>query len=308
MASQDQKTAFSIGMETTYNDGGAAFTYLPVFVDAKPELQKEIHEADYWNGSLGRAPFIVGTRYSTLPFKTYLKGSGAAGTAPEQGKLLRICGLAQTINAGVSVVYTPRDTGYESATLPINLDGIEHKLGGARGFAKLPILAGKPVLMEGTITGLYNAPTVVAFPTVTYTDNAIRPQIVQSMVLTIGGNTHVMSEFILSPTQMIEPIGNINAANQGINSIDIVGRTFDVSMKIQRDAASDLEYWANMLASTEVAVVSTGFGVAGNLFDVDFNKLQIEDIKIVSDHHLVYYDIKGRINADPTTELSLKYS
>ena len=50
-------------------------------------------------GTLDAAAPVVGGMRSTLTFDVIMKGSGAAATAPEWGKLLRACGWSETIQA-----------------------------------------------------------------------------------------------------------------------------------------------------------------------------------------------------------------
>lgn len=82
---------------------------------------------------LGNSEDIVGAFYGGLQFEVEAAGAGAAGAVPKYGPLMRACGLAEVISAGVKVTYTPVSTAFESITLYVDLDGVEHKFTGGRG-------------------------------------------------------------------------------------------------------------------------------------------------------------------------------
>lgn len=82
-----------------------------------------------------------------------MKGSGAAGTAPEIGPLLRACGCGETISGGVSVTYKPVSTGHEAATLYLYQDGTRLKLTGCRGTAEFSLAAGGKAMVTFNLTG-----------------------------------------------------------------------------------------------------------------------------------------------------------
>lgn len=122
-------------------------------------------------GNKGR---ISTKRYATVSLEQELAGFGTAGPAsPPAGydALLRACGLSRTISAGVSVTYAPVSTALDSATLAWNVDGLAHKVPGARGNLKLSMANNQIPLIMYDMMGLYvdvadgafTAPTVTAY-------------------------------------------------------------------------------------------------------------------------------------------------
>jgi hypothetical protein len=81
-------------------------------------------------------------------------------------------GYSIAANAG----YKPVSTGFESATIYFNNDGVLHKATGCRGSFSLNAEVGQIPTIDFTMTGIYNAPTDTAAPAVTYTNQAT-PQI-----------------------------------------------------------------------------------------------------------------------------------
>ncbi len=72
-------------------------------------------QTDEVTGSLDAEGPIVGGMQVQVTFDTYLKGSGAAATAPEIGPLLRACGWAETITAA-AIGAAPQAAAAGSAT------------------------------------------------------------------------------------------------------------------------------------------------------------------------------------------------
>lgn len=131
-------------------------------------LNAELVSRDLVRPYLGASEQLVASSYVSVDFEVEMAGSGTAGTAPAYGPLLQACGLAEA--DGVSdVTYTPVSASFASATLYYNVDGILHKVTGARGNVELSIEASQIPVFKFTFTGLYNAPTDTAAPTVVYT-------------------------------------------------------------------------------------------------------------------------------------------
>jgi hypothetical protein len=107
-------------------------------------------------GSIARPG--IGQKCKEVTFKTWLKGSGTAGTAPRIGDLLEACFLKETPVAETSVTYTPSSdytTDFKSVSIKAYLDGIVHELLGAVGNAKVIMPAGEAPYVEFTFRGLW---------------------------------------------------------------------------------------------------------------------------------------------------------
>jgi len=97
-----------------------------------------------------------------LQFDVELVGSGALGTAPAWGSLLKACGVKETVVAVTSVVYTPDTPSTESLTLYFNMDGQQHMLTGARGTFQMKVESGQIPHLTFQFTGIWNTPTSTA--------------------------------------------------------------------------------------------------------------------------------------------------
>lgn len=111
--------------------------------------------------TLGLQAEINVNPYATVEFDVEIAGSGTAGVAPRYGRLLRACGLTETINddSGPHYVdYDPNSDLDESCTLKFEGDGVQHILAGARGNVVMNWQKGIP-FYHFTFSGLYTRPT-----------------------------------------------------------------------------------------------------------------------------------------------------
>ena len=135
-------------------------------------LQSDVVSRDLVRPYLGASEQLLANTRVECTFSVELAGSGAAGTAPRYGKALLACGMSETISAGVSATYAPVSASFGSCTIYYNIDGVLHKVTGARGTFTLNMAVGEIPSIDFTFTGVYNAPTDTAAPAVTYADQA----------------------------------------------------------------------------------------------------------------------------------------
>ena len=132
-------------------------------------LNAELASRDLVRPYLGASEQLLASSYVAVDFEVEMAGAGTAGTAPAYGPLLLACGMSETLVALATATYTPVSTAFKSVTIYYNVDGVLHKITGARGNVELNIAAGQIPTFKFSFTGLYNAPTDTAAPTVTYT-------------------------------------------------------------------------------------------------------------------------------------------
>jgi preprotein translocase subunit Sec61beta len=95
-----------------------------------------------------------------ITFTTELRGSGAAGTAPEVGPLLRACNMTETVTPATSVAYAPNSSvsTAESVTIWFYRHDLLHKATGCRGTFSIDLKAGEYGKIKWEFTGLYAGP------------------------------------------------------------------------------------------------------------------------------------------------------
>jgi len=134
--------------------------------------QSDVVNRDLIRPYLGASEQLLANTRVECTFSVELAGSGTAGTAPQYGKALRACGLNEVVSAGASVAYSPTSSSFKSVTIHYNIDGVRHKVTGARGTFTLNANVGEIPSIDFTFTGIYNAPDDSALPSVTYANQA----------------------------------------------------------------------------------------------------------------------------------------
>ncbi len=123
-------------------------------------IESDNVQAAAFQGFLGNSTrgTLVANKRVSVTFDVELAGSGAAGTAPAFGPLLKACGLSQTVVSSVSVTYAPVSSSFDSATIYCFYDGTQHKITGARGTVSFNMTAGQFAVASFNFIGIYNAP------------------------------------------------------------------------------------------------------------------------------------------------------
>jgi len=81
-------------------------------------------------------------------------------------------GASSGYSIGANVSYAPVSSSFTSVTIYYNVDGLLHKVTGARGTVVLNGEVGAIPTLQFTMTGIYNSPTDTAAPEATYTNQA----------------------------------------------------------------------------------------------------------------------------------------
>lgn len=84
----------------------------------------------------GSSGSILVTEYQKVAFSVEMAGVSPAGTVPGYGPLFRACAVSLTNEVGVSTLFEPVTDNIESLSIVGVVDGITHKMAGARGTVK----------------------------------------------------------------------------------------------------------------------------------------------------------------------------
>jgi len=122
-------------------------------------VQPEAFQGFIGNSTRGT---ILANKRVSASFSIELSGSGAAGTAPGYGPLLKSCGLSETVVSSTSVTYAPVSASFSSCTIYCFYDGTRHKITGARGTVTFNMVAGQFATADFQFIGTYNAPDATA--------------------------------------------------------------------------------------------------------------------------------------------------
>ena len=150
---------------------GSANYVQVIDLNIEPIVSDEVSR-DLIRPYMGNYEVIPASTRVNVTFDVEMAGSGSAGTAPKYGAILKACGLSETISGGNTVTYAPVTTPSDSVTLFVNYDGIRHKVTGARGTFSINCEVNNIPRISFSLTGIFNAPTDTALPTVTVSNQA----------------------------------------------------------------------------------------------------------------------------------------
>ena len=232
-------------------------------------------ERNVVKATFGKEQAVYGGHLKTVSFDVELKGSGAAGTAPEIGQLLRACGFDETIVASTSVAYAPVSSSIESGTLEYFQDGKLHKLLGCRGTVSFNLEVGMPGKATFSLTG-HDTESDAALPSPSYDSTVPAPFINAGFAL--GGYAAIISTLSVDMGNTLAFAPDVNAAD-GYGEIRITGRdvtgSFDPEavLKATEDFQGD---WEN---GTQQAITTGSIGgTAGNIFAITLGQTYHKEI------------------------------
>lgn len=221
---------------------------------------------------LGASENLIAASWKAIEFETEMAGSGTAGDAPAWGPLMQGCAMAETISAGVSVVYNPISSSEKSLTMYANIDGMLHKILGARGTFSLDFTAGARPVIKWSFIGLFVAITDAALPSLTLT--AWKKPLVVNNTNTTGFALHSFAA-VLQSLQV-----NMNNTNTyrnlvGVEDVQFTDRAPGGPIVIEQPLVAAKDYFGNIQAVTTGALTITHGTVAGNKFKFDAPAVQL---------------------------------
>lgn len=263
-------------IETSYGTDptptGTANAILCRAVTPQP-ISAEFAERNLIRGYMGSNGSLPSAIHSECEFEVEFSGSGAAGTAPKWGPLLRACGFAETITASTSAVYAPVSTGQESATLWYFLDGIKHVINGAFGSVSFDMTAKGIPVMKFKFIGKYSAPTDTSNPTDADYSSFQTPLVVNNTNTTafsVHGTSAKMQSFSVDVANNV-----IFRSLVGSEVVRIVDRAPAGSVGIELDTVATKDWWTSIKNATTGAVSITHGTASGNIVKIDGPKVQL---------------------------------
>lgn len=243
--------------------------------------------------TLGTRPHIYGATLAQVTCTVTLRGSGAAGTAPEYGPLLKACGMSETVNAGTSVVYTPSSPtppsgDHDSVTIYLYMAGKLHQFTGCRGTWELNATAGEPARITFTLTGHYAGDSDTALASPTYQD-VLAPQVV-SGAFTMGGDSVVINDLGLNIGNTVDVPPSVNASD-GYSEIIVTGRDVTGSFNPEEVSKATKDFISEWQSGTSQAMNIGPIGSANNQWQITAPAIYYRDIAPGERNGLNIYDI-----------------
>ena len=270
-----RKTAVLAKIESTYGvdptPTGAANAILLRNISVNP-IAATVVSRDLIRSYLGNSDQQIADNHVEMSFEIEMAGSGALGTAPAYGVLLRACGLAETITASTKVEYTPISTGFESVTIYINVDGVQHKLTGARGSVSMEINVRQIPVFKFSFVGVYNTVADVTPPTPVYTafQNPLAVSNTNTTAFTFFGETLNLEQFSLDANNTVE-----FRALVGAEYVQISDRQSNGQVLFELTSVADFDVFGLALGTTNGAISITHGTATGNKVKIDCAKVDI---------------------------------
>ena len=205
--------------------------------------------------TMGELPHLIGKKTIVLTIEVEMKASGAAGTAPEYGPLLRACGLDETIVAAASVAYDPLTKLHEACSIYWYEDGLLWKLIGAEGNVSLSYTMDEIPVLTFVMSAPYLQPTDTAYPGgEVYNTN---PPIEASSadVISEGGAIKVGS--------FETDLGNVVEEHYTSGQHEFTIEDRQLTLSLTKDSVSTIADWTALMAETDVALSAVIDGGAG---------------------------------------------
>lgn len=264
--------------------------------DAAARAQTD--EFEYASGGYGsRDKFMVSLTRECSFLLPIIGGGAPVGTnypAPWLA-LLRACGHAVTVNAGVSVVINPVSTGEESATLNVNEDGFLRKMTFARGSLKWMLEEGKVGRMTASLLGLYSTPSDVTMPSVTLpTVNKPVGFSKSNSTITLGGTALKVSSIEIDGGRTHQ---YRNMA--GAEDIIPVDCRPTATLKFELPTATVKNMYNELETTTEQALSVVHGTTVGNIWTFAAARARLVDISEAEDRGVIFTTAKFDLN--PTT-------
>ena len=257
--------------------------------------------------SMGSLKQIYAGRLKSFTFNAEVKGSGAAGTAPEIGQLLRACGFGETVSASTSVTYAPVSASLESGTGYIYEDGKLIKITGCRGNVSFSGEAGGRIVAAFTITGHVSAQTDAALATPTYDTTEPEPFINGSF--TIDSYAAVISALNFDMANALAMPASVNAAD-GYDEISIVSRDVNGSIDPLDELVATEDYIGNFTSGAAMALTTGAIGgTAGNILTITMPAVTYRDVSPADRDGIAGLDLPfGAAESSTDDEVSIAFT
>jgi hypothetical protein len=228
--------------------------------------------------------------HARLSFRVELAGSGTAGTAPRWSALMRACGCAEVISAGISVTYNPVTDAHQSVTFYLWIGGTRYVLRGARGTARIEISAQGIPYIVFEFWGLFSQPTDVARTSPTLTGWPA-PQLASDTntpTFTLGGADHILRSLTFNLGNTVEPRLLINSEEMWITD-----KAETVEWQMEAVPLATWNPYALAAAQTTVAaIIAHGVG-AGRVCTLNLPRLQVQRPQVTGAQNIKEWSLRG---------------
>lgn len=221
---------------------------------------------------LGNQGTLFVADYTELKCKVEIAGSGAPGTAPGFGPLLRACSIAEVITATTSAAYNPISSGQEAVSIYFVRDGVKHVMLGARGTATLSLAPKEIPQFEFTLRGLCGPITDAAMPAAVYTgyQTPLVVSVANTPTWTLHDYATIAESLSIDLANTVEPRILVNK-----ESIEVTDRQATGTMVVQATSLAEKDWFSIYRAHTRGTLSIVHGKTAGNIVEISAPQVQI---------------------------------
>lgn len=246
MALRSKNSVVLFKIETTAGVENAPAVTDAVRIEGRPQinLNPNVIQTDESGGSLDGAGPIVGGMKPTFSITVNVKGSGAAGTAPEFGDMLRCSGYSETLT-GTAIPAAPEACAAGGTTTLANL--------GVSAAATANLYRGMPLLLTGTVAGQTFISDYTAGKAATLTDT-------MSGAIAATTNYQIPANALYSPASSNIPTGTCYIYMDGLLYKFVGCRgNMQLSMTSGGIAQMTFNFYGMFISRTDAAVPAGTF-------------------------------------------------
>lgn len=225
-------------------------------------LQLAYEDRDYAVPYFGNKGKVIAGQWAECSFEIEMAGAGGAVDAvPKWGPVARACGMAQTVNAAVSVVYAPVTTNEVTGSLYFYLDGRLHKILSWMGNLEARAVAGRIPVLAFSGIGLHVAPSDSALvtPTLTGFTKPVAVNAANTTPATLHAFAGKIREISFA-TGNVLPYRNLPNSE----SIQFVDRMSRGSVRMEDELVATKDWWTSIKNGTLGALSLQQGQTAGN--------------------------------------------
>lgn len=268
-------------------------------------FQGNTETLDYDKPTLGGGKEIYTGPHAAVSFDVDLSGSGTAGDAPAYGSLLQMCGLSETVNAGVDVTYALVSSGFSWGSLYVNLAGELHKLTGARGNVTFNLRREASPSMSFRFLGLWDqTPTAVSAPTPSGWSDYVDPipfNKANTPTFDVDGYAAKAEELSIDLGMDVQYRNVVND-----EQVFIVDRAVTGRMAIEKPALADKDFYALVRAHTIIDSSVVHGTTAGNIATLNLkHQLKFTEDQDSQGISVMPFDLRGVPTETGDDEFSL---
>lgn len=269
----------------------------------------EFQEREIIRSSLQPEQGIYTGALMGFTFDVELKGSGTAGTAPRLGRLLRACGLQETVVAVTSVTYTPDSDldAHDSITIGYR-DGDNYRIAkGCRGTFSINMTARKTAIISFQFKGHVSAETETSAPTASA--ESTRPPAFIGASFAMGGTAYPITALTLDVANTVSVVDDPNQTD-GFGEVRVTARNSVGTVNPEAQAIGTKDFIGVLRAGTTEAIATGVIGsTAGNRWAVSYPAAYYREISEEEREGLAAYAIGlGLKESSGDDEFSIQFT